>query len=93
MASPLEIQMALHFWTRPTKYAEHEPEHRNSRAVQAILVDFVRRGLLLQTLTNHHGEIYEATEALGVWTEALCAVPFPVQKWVIPSSVGRSKDA
>lgn len=84
MASPLEIQMALHFWTSPTKYAEHEPDHRTSGAVKAILAWYVRDGLLEPTAPNDYGEIYKATEALGVWVEALCAVPFPVQKWVIP---------
>lgn len=88
MASPLEIQIAIHFWTRPTKYAEHEPDHRNSGAVKAILSWYVRDGLLEPTAPNEHGEIYKATEALGVWVDALCTVPFPVQKWVIPAPVG-----
>lgn len=85
MANPLEIQMALHFWTRPTAYAEHEPEHRNSGAVKAILAWYVRDGFLEVIPVNEHGETYRATEALGVWVKALCAVPFPVQKWVIPT--------
>lgn len=91
MASPLEIQMALHFWTRPTAYAEHEPEHRNSGAVKNILAWYVRDGLLEKIPANEHGETYKATDALGVWVEALCSVPFPIQKWVIPSVVGSGK--
>lgn len=84
MASPLEIQIALHFWTTPTKYAEHEPEHRGSGGVKNALARFERDGLLEPILPNGYGEVYNATAALGIWIDALCAVPFPVQIWVVP---------
>src|SRR4051812_19784107 len=34
--SPLAIQIALHYWTRPERYAWREPEHPDSGAVTEI---------------------------------------------------------
>lgn len=86
MASPLQIQMLLHFWTRPTRYAEGDADHRNSPAVQALFGQFVSSGLLERTVENEYGEVFKATDALGVYAEALCSVPWPVQVWVIPQA-------
>lgn len=65
-------------------YAEHEPFHRDSSAVKAIFSGYVKDGLLTAIAPNEYGEVYKATEALGVWVAALCSVPFPVQRWIIP---------
>lgn len=90
-ASPLEIQMALHFVTRPTPYAEHEPEHRHSAAVRRVLENFLARGFIERANPMEQSSVYRteyvATEGLRVWTEALCAVPKPkrVERWEIPT--------
>lgn len=80
--SPLEIQMALHYRTRPTPYAEHEPEHRNSPAVARVHQLFLSRGYIVHAAPENnekYGTEFEATEALHVWADALCAVPRPRQ--------------
>ena len=88
MASPLEIMIGLHYWTTPTEYDRGDSEHWQSQAVQATLATFVERGLLERLeARNQYGGSYEGTEALGVWVEALCNIPMPVQKWIIPTSV------
>jgi hypothetical protein len=86
MASPLEIGIALHYWTTPTEYDGGASEHFYSPATQEILSDFVSRGFLLHLdKPNEYGGMYRATEALGIWVDALCNIPFPVQQWVIPA--------
>lgn len=85
MASPLEITIGLHYWTTPTEYSADDDGHRNSQAVQTILVQFVNYGLLNRlSKPNQHGGSYEATDALRVWVDGLRAVPFPVKKWCLP---------
>ena len=87
MASPLEIKIGLHYWTVATEYSWEDEMHRNSPATRNILGWFVRDGLLEKLpVPTEYGATYKATEALGVWVEALCAVPFPVQQWVIPAA-------
>jgi hypothetical protein len=34
---------------------------------------------------RERGADYTGTEALTVWVDALCAVPWPVKKWVVPT--------
>lgn len=93
MASPLKIMIGLHYWTTPTEYSAHDDAHRNSEAVLDAVCDFVKGGLLKpRDKKSEYGSSYEATEALGVWVEALCGVRWPVQVWVIPSDVGGSRD-
>jgi hypothetical protein len=85
MATPLKILIGLHYWTTPTEYGAHEPEHQNSGAVRKALADFVNGGLLRKRAKpNEHGGTYESTDALGVWVGGLCDVRWPVQVWVIP---------
>lgn len=87
MASPLEIMIALHYWTTPCEYAADDERHRTSGAVTDILESYVRAGFLEKLPeANKYGGTFKSTDALGVWVDALCSIPFPVQKWVIPDS-------
>ena len=87
MASPLEIGIALHYWTTPTEYDDGEGEHFWSPAVQDILSRFVSSGYLIHLdKPNEYGGTYKATDALHIYVDAICAVPFPVQTWIIPSA-------
>ncbi len=95
-STPLEILMAIHYLTRPTPYAEYEPEHRNSRMVAKITASFLARGyirpvsgeLAASGPGNKFGQEFEPTGALRVWVDALCAVPKPrrVERWEIPEA-------
>lgn len=85
MSVPGEITILLHYWTTPTEYAADDELHRTSGFVQESLASFVAMGLLEKLREpNRHGGSYRATDALKVYIEAICAVNFPVQTWVIP---------
>jgi hypothetical protein len=84
MFSPLEIKIALHYCCHPDDYDGGRGEHWGSAPVQAIMKDFLAAGLLKNS--DDDGVMYTRTDALGVWVDAICSVPRPVQKWVIPSS-------
>lgn len=85
MASPLKIMIGLHYWTTSGEYDGGDTPHWESPAAQDALKDFVNGGLLRRTDTGRRGATYEATDALEVWVKGLCEVPWPVQKWVLPT--------
>ena len=68
MATPLHIKIVLHYRVSAPEAGEYSRE-------------LMERGLLRRSTDNFRQ--YEPTEATKVWVEALCAVPFPTQKWVI----------
>lgn len=80
VSCPLEIMIALHYWTTPGPYSPECPEHANSPAVREACARMIKAGLLQFGET----EQYTATESTRVFVQALCAVPWPVQEWVIP---------
>lgn len=92
MTSPLEISIALHYWTTPGDYSAEDPDHRLSPAVQSALHGFVEAGLLeRRTEPTDRGSRFKATDGLRVWIEALCAVPLPVRIWIVPDRSERTK--
>lgn len=85
MPSPLEIKIALHYYTDPTEYEGGAGAHYHSVAVQGILSDFTERGYLVELAEpNQWGGRRRGTPALDVYVAALRDVPLPVQRWVIP---------
>ena len=85
--SPLAITIALHYWAHRERYAWREPEHAGSIAVAEIKEALVKHGLLrsLPSRPDHTSADYEPVEdGMSVYVDALCAVPWPVKKWVIP---------
>ena len=73
-------------WTTPTPYAEHDPGHAESPAVAEIVQGFLDAGLLRKrSEASQYGSLYEATDAMRVWVEGLCNVPWPEQRWVLPN--------
>ena len=81
MMTPLQIRMAVHYWSSTAPYAEHDPDHAGSLAVRNQ-----REGLVEAGLLKHEGSGFRPTEALPVYIEALCRTPLPVLRWVIPGS-------
>jgi len=86
MVTPLHIEIAMHYHCRTGQYemvTTNETRHGHAE-------DLVRAGLLKRLMScpgtgidpGHIG--YFKTDALAVWIEAICSVPFPVQQWVIP---------
>lgn len=84
MASPLKINIALWYHCRAGDYGKNSHDNNfNAPAVQEALQDFVNGGLLAKSPEGCEAE-YFGTEALKVWVDGLCAVPWPVQTWAIP---------
>lgn len=87
MASPLKINIALWYHCRPGDYGKRGGDNNfDAPAVKEALQDFVNGGLLARSPAGCEAEYY-ATDALKVWVDGLCGVPWPVQHWVIPSAV------
>lgn len=80
--TPLHIQIAIHYHVSRGPYAHGTP-HGNSTATNNFTDELYRAGLLRW---NEEQQCFEGTEACKVWVNALCAVPLPVQQWVIPKS-------
>lgn len=75
--SPYEIELALHYYYSATDY-----EGRGEPIKDQTLQAFVNDGLLSDSVTLTPR--YRPTGRLLAYVEALCAVPMPVQKWVMP---------
>ncbi len=76
--TPLYIEIGLHYAVRCDEF----PRLAAPACKQAV-ADFLDRGLLKRPEIDC-GRDYEPTDGLKAWVDALCAVPFPVQLWVIP---------
>jgi hypothetical protein len=81
MASPLQIQIGLHYYSCA---GEFEPHRFYAPAVQEALKDFVAGGLLEKLdEPTEHGATYKPTDGLRTWCRALCSVNWPVRVWQI----------
>lgn len=87
--SPLEIHIALWYYARPGDYGDGTGDNNfHAAGVQNALQAFVDAGLLKPHTPNSDlPQRFHNTEALRVYVEALCRVPLPVQRWVIPDAL------
>ena len=76
--TPYEIRLLLWYYASPTEPPGDEPIRADTKA------RFIHRGLLRSIPENEHGCCVDGTEKLRAYAEALCMVPEPVQKWVMP---------
>lgn len=82
---PLFIMMMLHYYALPGPYAENEPRHQASTACQKFHEQMVREQLLRRLdEPDNYGCGYEITQKGRAYVDALCVMPLPVAKWVIP---------
>ncbi len=73
--TPSDINVLIHY------YAFSGPHDRvDAPAVREAITTFIERGLMVR---DQNGNI-SVTEGGRVLVQALCAVPFPVQKWQMP---------
>lgn len=84
MTVPVEVKIALHYWTIPGDYSPDNLEHRHSSVCEAIYSKFINQELLIYCKNGAATPKYTAGPALQCYIEALCAVPFPVKGWKIP---------
>lgn len=85
--SPLEIEIAIFYHTRAEgDYGLHLGDHNfRASAVQSAFNYFVEIGLL-ERLPPGSPRSFARTDALAVYVGAICGVPAPIQKWVIPGA-------
>jgi hypothetical protein len=86
--------IGCHYHAVAEKYAARHPEHGESPAVKEIKARMVEAGFLRPVTSDEveaYGDIdYAPTAGLHQWVEALCNVPWPEQRWVLPKKkVGR----
>ena len=81
--SPLEIEILIHYYCSPTEYRDGD---LGAPAVRDAMREFVTLGLInVLPEPNEHGARYRGnSDALKPYVEALCAIPLPVQRWVLP---------
>lgn len=79
MSSPNDIEVMIHcYGTRSVHPRIDAP------AVQSAIERFLAAGLPIQT---DESGIFEATDGGKLFVEALCAVPWPERRWVLPQVV------
>ncbi len=85
MTCPLEIEIALFYFTRPGDYGRDNGDcNFDAPGVQRIINEFVQRELLIPNRDNSRDRIYRAGPAMEAYVEALESVPFPIKQWVVP---------
>jgi hypothetical protein len=83
MMTPLHIKMLFHYHAVAEPYAMRHPEHANSAAVEEYRNDLLSANLIEPS--DNSGSGFTTTERGRVYVDAICSVPWPVQKWVMPN--------
>lgn len=82
--TPLQITMMLHYHALAQPYALHEPQHARSPAVFEQRSSLIRDEMLALDPDSMSG--YRVTERGRAYVEALCALPLPIKKWIMPAA-------
>lgn len=75
MTTPLEREILTHFHVCSAPY-----DTQGSSLRQDIIERFIAEGLLVR---GAGGKVVGNDSALGVYMDALAAIPLPTQQWVI----------
>lgn len=80
--TPLQIQILLHYYCSPTDFRDGD---FTAPAVHEAIEDFEESGFLrLSDPSDQLGSILVSTDKNAAFINALCSIPEPIQKWVIP---------
>lgn len=82
MVSPLYINIAIWYHTRPVDY-EHNGSDIWPEVVMSCVKDMVQKDILAR-MSDNPGTHYAMTDRGHAWVGFICDVPFPVAKWVLP---------
>lgn len=82
--TPLQITMMMHYYASAAPYALDDPTHANSPAVKSQREKLVNVGLLQECPDCLSG--YRTTTRGDAYVDAICKLPLPVQKWVMPNA-------
>lgn len=77
--TPLHIDILLHYHCCPDDYRGGD---FSAPAVREAIAAFVQLGLLVET---HVDPRYQPTKGVHIYVEALCRVPLPERRWVMPA--------
>ena len=78
--TPLMIEILIHYYCRVDDFRDLD-----APAVKDAIDYFLDNGLIkINTNTKYYGVYTGNQDALKVYIEALCNVPLPELKWVIP---------
>lgn len=83
--SPLEISIALHYWVSP------EPWKRGSENWTELDGKIVQSMIDAKLLEYQGSNLSGNTPAMRAYVEALCDVPWPEIRWVVPTGADRLK--
>lgn len=79
--TPLEIEIALHYYARANDYRDGD---LSAPAVRAAMDKFSAEGLIESTTDPDARAAYRRTPRLECYVHALCKTPLPIQQWVMP---------
>jgi hypothetical protein len=80
--TPLEIQIALHYYVSPTDFREGD---FSAPAVRSAIDRFQACDLLRVRKAGENGDAcYVATPRLNAYVEKLKSIELPIQRWVYP---------
>lgn len=80
--TPFELSILIHYHVSPTDFRDGDFQ---APALREVIDNFAKSGFLRLSMNDETASsIYRATEKTNVFVEALCAVPEPVQQWIIP---------
>jgi hypothetical protein len=82
--TPLQIRMMLHYYAISAPYAVDNPQHADSLAVREQRQRLINDELIEPDETSGSG--FRATDRGDAYVEALCAMPLPIKKWVMPDA-------
>lgn len=80
--TPNDIDILLHYYCSNTEH-----ERIEAPAVRESIQDFLREGILRQREPEErslYGATYTTTDRGQMLIRALCSVPYPEQRWVMP---------
>lgn len=84
--TPLQIKMMLHYYAIAAPYSKEDEDHANSPAVTEQREWLLNADMLRYSSksSSESSSGYEVTERGEAFVDALCSLPLPVSKWVIP---------
>lgn len=82
--TPLEISILIHYHCSPTDFRDGD---FSAPAVRQAINEFKQTGFIKAAEPSDNvAAAYIGTDKCGVYVQALCAVPEPIQKWVVPAA-------
>ena len=89
---PLHIEILMHYHCCADEFPRLD-----APACREVVNEFLAEGILRvrtddENKARTHWRTYEATERAETLVKALCAVPYPVQRWVMPAPYPTPED-